>query len=246
MQLIDAEKLTDAVEKSKSPKEAFAAISKVCPSVDAKGLEKVYEFYAVQFVASYEEANGKTKNASSKVMKLTEGELEQVAGGAGSVGDWLGKNWKSLLVGVAIFAVAAVGCAIAGGVIGTASTFTLAQGVGQAIQTAWLSAESILMGCTSMAAPGIGLLAGAVTGMAAGGAIIGSGAAVVGAFAGGTIAALTHTGAAVASTQVGFVFVGFGAIVAKGVILGGAAGVALGGGVAGAGLASSLAAPAES
>ena len=73
------------------------------------------------------------------------------------------------------------------------------------------------------------------------GIAIAIGAAVVGAFAGGTIAALTHTGAAVASTPVGFGFVGFGAIVAKGVILGGAAGVALGGGVA-----SSLAAPAES
>ena len=56
-----------------------------------------------------------------KVLSLTDDELEHVAGGS-SAGDWFAKNWKVLLVGLAVGVVASVGLGFLGSAIGSAGS----------------------------------------------------------------------------------------------------------------------------
>lgn len=92
---IDAEKITKAVESSDNIEAAFKAIKALHPSIDIKQIKKQYEFYGEQLHSAKKEK--KKKNA----MELSESELELVAGGS-AVGDWLSKNWKGIVIGVAI------------------------------------------------------------------------------------------------------------------------------------------------
>ena len=110
----DVEKMTDVVERSSNPDEAIKAIHELYPDIDATELKKQYDFYEAQFNASEEKLD--------KPMELTDGELENVAGGAAN---WWSRNWKKFVVGLAI-AVAGV---LLGGGLGLAGVV----GVGKAI-----------------------------------------------------------------------------------------------------------------
>ena len=141
---IDAEKVTAVVEAAKNADEAIKAIGKLYPSIDIKAVKKDFDFYAGQIQNAGKEKKSKTPIA------LTESELEHVAGGS-SVGDWFSKNWKGLLVGIAV-CVAFVGgvaatAALAGGsemVTGLLFATTNLQGIGGAIL-----AMGVAIGATS-------------------------------------------------------------------------------------------------
>ena len=83
---IDAEKLSAAVEKAKSPDEAIKAIANVCPSINANDLKKRYEFISGQAA----EVNKEVEKLK-KPMELTSDELEIVAGGS-AVGGVVNEN----------------------------------------------------------------------------------------------------------------------------------------------------------
>ena len=157
---LDAEKLSVAVEKAKSPDEAIKAIAKACPSINAKELKKRYEFVSGQSA----EVNKEVKKLK-KPMQLTGDELENVAGG--SIGDWFSKNWKGILIGLAVGLVV-------GAVTGGAGLFV---GSGaSAIQTAGVmtSLAHITGGALagSMGAASFGIVAGSMAvGAIAGGAV---------------------------------------------------------------------------
>ena len=92
---VDAEKLTEIVEKAKDPKTAIKGICKLYPEFNAKEMEEKLDFMAGQLQNSADEKK------SAQPAELTENELEMVAGGS-SAGDWFSKNWKTLLLGMAI------------------------------------------------------------------------------------------------------------------------------------------------
>ena len=92
---LDAEKLTMIVEGAKNSEEAIAAIGKAFPFIDVKELQKRYDFIFGQASAASKEAKSKAP------VQLTKEELENVAGGS-SVGDWLKKNWRGVVVGAVL------------------------------------------------------------------------------------------------------------------------------------------------
>ena len=94
---VDAEKITEAVEKAATVEEGIKAVCKLYPELNEKELKKQMDFYADQLSSSN---SAKTKK-SDEAMELTEDELEHVAGGAGS------SNWKAVLIGVACALVCA-------------------------------------------------------------------------------------------------------------------------------------------
>ena len=108
----DVEKMTDVVERSSNPDEALKAIHELYPDIDATELKKQYDFYSDQFNASEEKLD--------KPMELTDNELENVAGGAAS---WWSRNWKKLIVGLAI-AVAGVALGVGLGLGGIVAVKT--------------------------------------------------------------------------------------------------------------------------
>lgn len=95
---VDAEKITEAVEKAATVEEGIKAVCKLYPELNEKELKKQMDFYADQLSSSN---SAKTKKLD-EAMELTEDELEHVAGGAG-----LSNNWKAILIGVACALVCA-------------------------------------------------------------------------------------------------------------------------------------------
>ncbi|MBQ7158455.1 MAG: hypothetical protein IJS09_03380, partial [Treponema sp.] len=87
--------MTEIVEKAKDPKTAIKEICKLYPDFNAKEMEEKLDFMAGQLQNSADEKK------SAQPAELTENELEMVAGGS-SAGDWFSKNWKTLLLGMAI------------------------------------------------------------------------------------------------------------------------------------------------
>lgn len=158
----DAEKITAIVEKAASVKEAAEEIQKLYPAISAKELQKQYHFYEEQLTGTK-----KKSGAKKSVLKLTENELEHVAGGS-SVGDWFSNNWKKIVIGLAI----AVGCA-ALGALGGQLWAVASQGAQFGIgYTGMLTLHGISsLSITNVGAGG--LFAGAVAGGAVGGAVAG-------------------------------------------------------------------------
>ena len=96
---VDAEKITEAVEKAATVEEGIKAVCKLYPELNEKELKKQMDFYADQLSSSN---SAKTKKLD-EAMELTEDELEHVAGGTGSSST----NWKAILIGVACALVCA-------------------------------------------------------------------------------------------------------------------------------------------
>ncbi len=71
----DAEKITAIVEKAASVKAAAKEIQKLYPAISAKELQKQYHFYEEQLTGTK-----KKSGAKKSALKLTENELEHVAG----------------------------------------------------------------------------------------------------------------------------------------------------------------------
>ena len=105
MERYDLEKITKAVERSSSKKNAMKAINAMYPEIEIKEMQKMLDFYESQFKGAV--AKPAVKNTAP--MELTMEELSYVAGGSGS---WWNKNWLKFLVGIAV----GIGVAILTGV----------------------------------------------------------------------------------------------------------------------------------
>ena len=90
LERFDAEKITEIVEGTNSPDEAFEAIHKAYPELEAGKMKEQLDFVREQMEAAAKEH--KEKNP----VELTEGELEKVAGGGfwGDVGAWFKKTGR--------------------------------------------------------------------------------------------------------------------------------------------------------
>ena len=111
----DAEKITEIVEDSSNPKEAFEALHAFYPELEVEAMQKQCDFVVEQLEAAMKEKK------QGEPMELTEDELENVAGG-GWFSDWfngLSSGWKKVVVGAAIVVGAALVCTGVGAAIGS-------------------------------------------------------------------------------------------------------------------------------
>ncbi|MBQ7160016.1 MAG: class IIb bacteriocin, lactobin A/cerein 7B family [Treponema sp.] len=71
--------------------------------MDLKSAYSDYDFYTKQVEAAEKQAKNKSADSqqNGKALELTDAELEMVAGGAGN---WLEKNWKTIVIVAAIAA----------------------------------------------------------------------------------------------------------------------------------------------
>ncbi len=117
LERFDAEKISEIVEEANTPEEAFEAIHKAYPELEVEKMKEQVNFFRDQLETAAKEYKEK------KPVELTEGELENVAGGGfwGDVGDWFKSNWKAIAVGAAIV----VGAALIGTGIGAAIGSTM-------------------------------------------------------------------------------------------------------------------------
>ena len=151
LERFDAEKISEIVEETNTPEEAFEAIHKAYPELEVEKMKEQVNFFRDQLETAAKEYKEK------KPIELTEGELENVAGGGfwGDVGDWFKKNWKAIAVGAAIV----VGAAL----IGT--------GIGAAIGSTMFTFVEVLggMGFAMGTLAGPGALIGGAIGLGVGG-----------------------------------------------------------------------------
>lgn len=168
----DVEKITEIVEASSSPKDAFEAIHSFYPELEVEKLQAQMEFVKDQIDSAISEQN---KNTTTE---LTEDELENVAGGGffGDVGNWFKNNWKSVAVGAAIVVGAALVCTGIGAGAGAAITYITGSSI---IKAAGIGL--IYPGLTAVAhaacipiLTGTGAAIGAAAGAAIGGATTGA------------------------------------------------------------------------
>ena len=151
LERFDAEKITEIVEGTNSPDEAFEAIHKAYPELEVGKMKEQVDFMREQMEAAVKEHKEKAP------VELTQSELENVAGGGfwSDVGTWLTKNWKAIAVGAAIV----VGAAL----IGT--------GIGAAIGSTMFTFVEVLggMGFAMGTLAGPGALIGGAIGLGVGG-----------------------------------------------------------------------------
>ncbi len=157
----DAEKLTEMVEASHTPEEAFKAIHVAYPELAVSELEKQCDFIQGQFEA----AMSTKKQKNTEPMELTEEELDNVSGGGFC--DWWSKNWKKVAIGAAIVVGAALICTGVGAGIGS----TIVAGTVNIVHTT--ATAMITEFGVDVMATGIGAAIGAGVGTAAGGAVVG-------------------------------------------------------------------------
>ncbi len=159
---VDAEKITKAVESAATLEDGIKAVCKLHPELNANELKKQMDFYAGQISG---ESSKKSKKKAP--MELTVDELEHVAGGS-AVGDWFSKNWKVLLVGLAVGVVASIGLSFAGAAIGAKAVSGVAVATaathGLAVNAA--VAAGISTGSMIGSAVGVAVGIGATVGMA--------------------------------------------------------------------------------
>ena len=158
----DAEKITKAVESAATPDEAIKAVASLYPEINAKELKKQYDFYAEQL------KDGIPDSVKAKApMELSEDELENVAGGS-AVGDWFAKNWKVLVVGLAVGIAASIGLSFAGAAIGAkaGSAVAIAKAATFGLAVNSVSAAGVSMGTMIGASVGVAVGIGATAGMA--------------------------------------------------------------------------------
>jgi len=159
---VDAEKITKAVESAATLEDGIKAVCKLHPELNAKELKKQMDFYAGQI-----SGESSKKSKKSAPMELTVDELEHVAGGS-AVGDWFSKNWKVLLVGLAVGVAASIGLSFVGAAIGahagTAVAIAKAATFGLAVNS--VSAAGVATGTMIGAAVGVAVGIGATAGMA--------------------------------------------------------------------------------
>ncbi len=108
----DAEKITEVVESSNSPKEAFEKIHELYPEIEVAEMEKELDFIQDQLEASWKKAK------SEGELELSENELDMVAGGG--FFSWMEDNWKNLVLAAGISLVCAGTLASFGLLAGTA------------------------------------------------------------------------------------------------------------------------------
>jgi len=172
----DIEKISEIVEKSHNPDEAFKALHDFYPEFDVAALKDEMNFVQEQMEASLKEEN------NGQPVALKEEELEMVSGGG--FGSWLENHWKSVVIGLAVGAACALTCgagaAVFTGVLAvkTASlavTATVLVGAGtEAAAVTAASAAAAVTGAGVLSSMGIGFAAGAGIGAA-----IGAGAGVI-------------------------------------------------------------------
>lgn len=158
LERFDAEKITEIVEGTNSPDEAFEAIHKAYPELEAGKMKEQLDFVREQMEAAAKEH--KEKNP----VELTEGELEKVAGGGfwGDVGAWFKKNWKAVAVGAAIVVGAAlIGTGI-GAAIGSTMIAFIAAGPGLMMMGTCAATGALIGGAIGLGVGGIttGILGG--------------------------------------------------------------------------------------
>ena len=158
LERFDAEKITEIVEGTNSPDEAFEAIHKAYPELEAGKMKEQLDFIREQMEAAAKEH--KEKNP----VELTEGELEKVAGGGfwGDVGAWFKKNWKAVAVGAAIVVGAAlIGTGI-GAAIGSTMIAFVAAGPGLMMMGTCAATGALIGGAIGLGVGGIttGILGG--------------------------------------------------------------------------------------
>jgi hypothetical protein len=167
----NAEKITEIVEATNSPKEAFEALHAFYPELEVEKLQAQMDFVQEQISATVEAQNKKS-------VELTEAELDNVAGGGffGDVGNWFKKNWKAVAVGAAIVVGAALVCTGIGAGAGAAITYFTgssiikAAGIGLITPTLTSLAHAACIPILT----GTGAAIGAAVGTAIGGATTGA------------------------------------------------------------------------
>ena len=90
----DAEKITEIVESSSTPKEAFKNLHSFYPEIETQKLQDQMDFVQGQIEAA---TNG---HNNCKTIELTENELSMVSGGG--LGSWFKNNWKKILIGIGV------------------------------------------------------------------------------------------------------------------------------------------------
>ena len=147
----DVEKITEIVEASSSPKDAFEAIHSFYPELEVEKLQKQCNFVMEQVEAAMKD------HKQNEPVELTEDELENVAGGGlfDSIGGWFKDNWKKVAVGAAIAVGVALVCTGFGSLVG----FALAA-------DAALFHAGVAVGSYMATGAAYGAIAGAVVGTA--------------------------------------------------------------------------------
>lgn len=90
----DAEKITEIVESSSTPKEAFKNLHSFYQEIETQKLQDQMDFVQGQIEAA---TNG---HNNCKTIELTENELSMVSGGG--LGSWFKNNWKKILIGIGV------------------------------------------------------------------------------------------------------------------------------------------------
>ena len=173
---VDVSKISQIVEATSSPKEAFEALHAFNPALEIEELQKKCDFVIEQARTAAMQTKGAT-------IELTEQELDSVAGGG--LFDWfsnLSPAWKGVIIGVAVGAVCAiafagVGVAVAVGAAVKGAAFSAGIGAMGAVT----ASGTVAVGSTAVAAVtgsgvvgsamagfGIGVAAGVATGGLAG------------------------------------------------------------------------------
>ncbi len=173
----DTEKITEIVEKSANPNEAFEALHVFYPELEVENLQKQCDFVMEQVEAALKEK----KNTGA--MELTEEELDNVAGGGwfSDVGNWFKNNWKAVAVGAAIVVGSALVCTGVGAVVGAVIAKAAASAAASALTTAVAAAgcgavtiSSASVATVVAAGAASGALVGAGVGTVIGGAVTGA------------------------------------------------------------------------
>ncbi len=163
----DAKIITQIVENSSGPGEAFAMLHGYYPELDVDALQKQCDFVMEQVEA------GMKQKKPGENLELSENELDQVSGGGlfSAIGDWFQDNWKSVAIGAAVVVGAALVCTGVGAAIGsafitggTAINSTIVTAMGVSYCTEWVA----------VTAASTGAMIGAGAGTAIGGAVTGA------------------------------------------------------------------------
>ena len=112
----DAEKITDIIEATSSPEEAFKKLHDFYPELEVEKLQEQCDFIQEQLEVSM---NGNNEKA---VFELSEKELDMVSGGG--FGDWFRRNWKQIVTGAVLTVVGGIATTV-GVVTGNPLAITL-------------------------------------------------------------------------------------------------------------------------
>ncbi len=143
----DAEKITELVESSACPREAFEKIHQFYPEVEVAELEKQMDFVQSQLEAAWNTEN------KEEVQELSENELDMVAGGG--FFSWISDNWQKVAVGVTTGILCAATCGVGGMLLGAGLACAF---VGT---SAAITAGGIIGGCVGA---GVGFFGGGYVG----------------------------------------------------------------------------------